>query len=108
MRSVRRCVVPVAISAAVVAQAVCGDGGGTGPRPGVAVTVTRAGGDVSCGHSETGMAAYCWGANQVGQLGDGTLADRYLPTPVSGSRIYLFPAPGEHTCAPEARGLRGA
>ncbi len=29
-------------------------------------------------------AVHCWGANEVGQLGDGTMTDRLTPTVVSG------------------------
>lgn len=44
---------------------------------------------------------FCWGANDSGQLGDGTFMERNLPTEVSGlggSPVQLT-ASGEHTCA---------
>jgi len=28
-------------------------------------------------------AAYCWGLNETGQVGDGTLIDRQVPTAVA-------------------------
>ncbi|MGH7679061.1 MAG: RCC1 domain-containing protein, partial [Gemmatimonadaceae bacterium] len=33
--------------------------------------------------------AYCWGANRTGQLGDGTLVDRNLPTLVAGGLKFV-------------------
>jgi alpha-tubulin suppressor-like RCC1 family protein len=38
------------------------------------------GGDHICGATVDG-AVYCWGRNHVGQLGDGTLTNRSVPTP---------------------------
>lgn len=41
----------------------------------------------SCGLTSTG-AAYCWGANGGGQLGDGTLETRTAPVPVTGGLAF--------------------
>jgi alpha-tubulin suppressor-like RCC1 family protein len=42
----------------------------------------------------------CWGGNWLGQLGDGTTSDRYVPVPVVGLSDVANIAPGwYHTCA---------
>lgn len=42
----------------------------------------------------------CWGANDAGQLGDGTTLQRSTPVPVSGlSRAIAVVAAEEHSCA---------
>lgn len=52
----------------------------------------------TCGLTTTG-ATYCWGSNDLGQLGDGTTADRLVPTPVSTSQVFVaISAGGEFTC----------
>jgi alpha-tubulin suppressor-like RCC1 family protein len=52
----------------------------------------------TCGITVIG-AAYCWGANDLGQLGDGTTVDRLVPTPVSSSQVFVaISAGGEFTC----------
>lgn len=47
----------------------------------------------------SGGAAYCWGWNLTGGLGDGTLVDRSEPTPVLGGHSFArVVAGGGHTC----------
>jgi serine/threonine-protein kinase len=48
-----------------------------------------AGESVVCGvEAQTGHA-FCWGANQFGQLGDGTVSARLLPTPVASTDLQF-------------------
>lgn len=46
-------------------------------------------------------AAFCWGGNDAGQLGDGTMTDRRKPTPVTGlaSGVSQVTAGAYHSCA---------
>ena len=54
--------------------------------------------DVSCGLATSG-AAYCWGKNDKGQLGDGTTTDRRKPVQAKGSEAFAaLSAGGGHTC----------
>ncbi|GMV03994.1 MAG: hypothetical protein AMXMBFR53_02760 [Gemmatimonadota bacterium] len=47
----------------------------------------------------TDGAAYCWGGNREGQLGDGTWESRSEPAPVAGGLRFRTLAPGSyHTC----------
>lgn len=53
----------------------------------------------TCGLTQTG-SAYCWGFNDEGRLGDGTVAHRLVPTAVSGGLSFVDIAIGrDHTCA---------
>jgi alpha-tubulin suppressor-like RCC1 family protein len=53
----------------------------------------------ACRVNEGGTAS-CWGDNQQGQLGDGTLTSRSTPALVSGLRNVVALASGQgHTCA---------
>ena len=77
-------------------------------------SAVTAGGLHSCALEATSHAAYCWGANQYGQLGRGsvdTLAARDvrgsnpLPAVVAGAQPYNAISAGlDHTCAVSASG----
>ncbi|HVY39747.1 MAG TPA: RCC1 repeat-containing protein [Polyangia bacterium] len=69
--------------------------------PGPAVEVS-AGGAHSCAALKDGRI-FCWGANESGQLGDGTWADRARPAPVPGA-TGTVEAGQAHTCAFTADG----
>lgn len=57
-----------------------------------------AGGEHTCGVTTAG-AAYCWGRNFHGQLGNGTTNNQTSPTPVSGGLAFAsVAADGEQTC----------
>jgi alpha-tubulin suppressor-like RCC1 family protein len=57
-----------------------------------------AGGSHSCAITTAG-AAYCWGSNETGQLGDGTVIPSASPQPVSGGlRMLAISAGASHTC----------
>lgn len=54
---------------------------------------------------DTGGAAWCWGDNSSGQLGDGTFDDRARPAPVSGGLRFTSISAGlAHVCALTASG----
>lgn len=83
-----------------------GDGGNLAREvPGVVAGFAKsyvalsAGGDHTCALTFLGRAK-CWGNNRLGQLGDGTNAERYAPTKVSGLKkgAAAVSAGGGHTC----------
>lgn len=52
----------------------------------------------TCGVT-VGGAGYCWGLNELGQLGDGTLSDSDVPAPVAGLLNFESISAGYfHTC----------
>ena len=63
------------------------------------VVQLAAGGSHTCALLGDGTAR-CWGANSVGQLGDGTATQRDLPVAVQGlDGVVALAAGGFHTCA---------
>ncbi|MEX2282900.1 MAG: Ig-like domain-containing protein [Gemmatimonadota bacterium] len=59
----------------------------------------------TCGRTSTG-AAYCWGENETGSVGDGTTIDRLEPVAVSGGHTYTSLDSGfRHTCGRASTGV---
>jgi alpha-tubulin suppressor-like RCC1 family protein len=62
------------------------------------LVVLDAGAGHACAVALDGRA-FCWGRNDQGQLGDGTLSDRRTPTAVLGGLTFVAIAAGDfHTC----------
>src|SRR2546425_5098064 len=83
-----------------VALAVAACGGETSPTQPAARAFAKmsAGGAGTCGVT-AGGAAYCWGSNFSGQLGDGTTTDRSSPVLVTGSVSFAAVGSGyTHNC----------
>ena len=71
---------------------------------GLVFASVSAGSDHTCGVTLTG-AAYCWGSNTSGELGDGTLANRLSPVLVAGGLTFTaVTAGGGHTCGVTSTG----
>jgi alpha-tubulin suppressor-like RCC1 family protein len=65
---------------------------------GLHFTQIDAGGTHTCGLTSAG-AAYCWGLNQAGQLGDNSTSDRIVPVAVAGGLSFTSITTGvAHTC----------
>jgi serine/threonine-protein kinase len=62
-----------------------------------------AGESVVCGVEAQSARALCWGANSLGQLGDGSVTSRHVPTPVTGAglRFSSIEAGANMVCALE-------
>ncbi len=73
----------------------------TAPVPvsgGLVFRFLSSGGKHTCGITSAG-AAYCWGWNGLGQLGNGTTINSTIPVAVSGAISFAaVSAGGEHTC----------
>ncbi|HEY6478279.1 MAG TPA: RCC1 repeat-containing protein, partial [Polyangia bacterium] len=65
-----------------------------------AASGVSAGGAHSCAELTNG-SVWCWGANDSGQLGDGTTVDRPMPARVAGAAGAVS-AGALHTCASAA------
>jgi alpha-tubulin suppressor-like RCC1 family protein len=88
-----------------------GSAGGGDPSVNIVTTPVRVSGigagvtDLSAGYRHTcavvSGAAWCWGNNEKGQLGDGSNADRNMPVKVSGlpAGVTTIRAGYDHTCA---------
>ncbi len=62
------------------------------------VSAIDAGDHHSCAVAPGGLA-YCWGSNDSGQLGNGTLVDTLVPTPVGGGHLFTAVSTGvAHSC----------
>jgi alpha-tubulin suppressor-like RCC1 family protein len=73
----------------------------TAPVPvsgGLVFRFLSSGGKHTCGITSAG-AAYCWGWNGLGQLGNGTTTNSTIPVAVSGAISFAAVSAGdEHTC----------
>jgi alpha-tubulin suppressor-like RCC1 family protein len=66
---------------------------------GLVFVEVSAGANHTCGLT-TQNRVYCWGNNEGGRLGDGTVLDRAVPTAVGGGRRFVGVRAGTlHTCA---------
>ena len=73
----------------------------TGPVRFASLTMGRT---HACGLDADG-AAWCWGENSYGQLGDESVDDRLTPTAVAGDHEFVSLAGGtEHTCGIDTDG----
>ena len=88
--------------AALLLVVAASDGAGASRVEGSAAgaTIIAAGGLHTCA-AVAGGAVKCWGANLVGQLGNGTTTDHARPVAVSGlsSGVQALAASTDHTCA---------
>ncbi|HEX6559145.1 MAG TPA: hypothetical protein VF021_06765, partial [Longimicrobiales bacterium] len=100
-RMIRRCLVCTAIAA----PACSGDVGGPPPPAGaLQFNAVSAGYFQSCGLATDGRA-YCWGMNDFGTLGDGTLVTRTRPAAVATTKRFTTLDTGAgHSCALTAQG----
>ncbi len=66
---------------------------------GLKFTSVDAGGAHTCALQQSTQAAYCWGRNVDGELGDNTGVSSWLPVAVAGGHTFAsLSARGAHTC----------
>ena len=97
----------ILVSASPVIVACGGEKGATQPAVTLTFTVVSAGGYHTCGVTAAG-AAYCWGDNFFGELGDGTTTSRSSPVLVAAPAGVSFAAVSaglRHTCGLTAAGV---
>ncbi|MCI0689436.1 MAG: Ig-like domain-containing protein, partial [Sporichthyaceae bacterium] len=71
----------------------------------IAFAQLSAGPEHTCAVTTEG-AAFCWGFNNFGQLGDETTTDRTRPVPVAGGLVFESVTAGvQHTCGLTPEGL---
>jgi alpha-tubulin suppressor-like RCC1 family protein len=81
----------------------------SGVLSGKTLTQISAGGQTACALATTG-AAYCWGSNADGQLGNGSLSSSSVPVAVStsgalnGKTLTRIAVGLDHTCALDSNG----
>jgi alpha-tubulin suppressor-like RCC1 family protein len=88
-------------SGQVTITATSGGGSGTAALTstmGLLFTMVTTGSNHTCGVTVSG-AAYCWGNNSAGQLGNGTTTNSATPVLVAGGLSFArVSAGGQHTC----------
>lgn len=72
--------------------------------PGFRLDSIAAGNGHSCGLNAAG-AAFCWGNNSRGSLGDGTVSSRLRPVAVTGGHAFKAIVAGLHSCALTTSGI---
>src|SRR5256886_11215641 len=91
-----------ALAATVIGCA--GDGGPTTQPAGLTFASVSSGAEHACGLNMNG-AAYCWGYNGWGQLGNGTTEDGQRPVAVAGGLHFTALTAGYmHNCGVTASG----
>src|SRR5256886_3819043 len=91
-----------ALAATVIGCA--GDGGPTTQPAGLTFASVSSGAEHACGLNMNG-AAYCWGYNGWGQLGNGTIEDGQRPVAVAGGLQFTALTAGYmHNCGVTASG----
>jgi alpha-tubulin suppressor-like RCC1 family protein len=96
--------VPVAVAGGLTFSALASGANGLGLATGRSNTAP-AGDEYTCGVT-TAQAAYCWGRNRFGELGNGSTASSAVPAAVGGGLTFsALSASGVHTCGLATNGV---